>query len=88
MAHQRIVDNGRTQNNTCAEPWGCWCGWEYCRPDCAANLHVDIFTDPGRPEGVRRLERAARPLHGGLGSDTSVARSRPAVGHPTCWHVI
>ena len=47
---------------------------------------VDIFTDPGCHGGVRRLERVAR--RGGLGSDTTVARSRPAVGHPTCWHVI
>ena len=47
MAHQRIVDNGRTQKNTYAEPWGCWCGWEYCQPDCAANLHRRHFYRSG-----------------------------------------
>ena len=58
-AHQRIVDNGHTQKNTCAEPWGCLCCWEYCWPDCAANLPRQHFSDPGGLVGCGGLKRAA-----------------------------
>ena len=56
-AHQRIVDNGGTQKNTCAEPWGCWCGYQ---PDCAANLLVDILPIWGIRWGVATVVEIGR----------------------------